>query len=260
MIMGHCFNYRRDPCDDRDLKFSGMMTPHPSVKLPLSVDLRKKCPPVYDQGDLGSCTANAGVACRVMLMENPGLELSRLFLYYVIRRQEGMENIDSGGSMRDTCKTLHKTGVCEEKFMPYDVEKFTRAPSPQAVANAEKYKVHGYRSLNSLNEIKYNLSLRQQPVLMGMEVFESFESEKVKRTGIMPMPRVDEQSLGGHAVLVVGYMDNPDRYSLLGSNKPAGYLIVRNSWGADWGDKGYFYMPYEYTAKGNTFDYWVLEN
>lgn len=109
-----------------------------------------------------------------------------------------------------------------------------------------------YRNeVNSLAGIKHALAYNN-PVILGMEVFESFEGDDIRETGIMTMPQDFEEMLGGHSVLAVGYIDGPNP-----TKSKKGCLILRNSWGADWGDKGYLYMPYEY-LKDNTFDYWII--
>jgi len=258
--MKYACNYKRDKTDERDIRLSSTVYPHQDVVLPKSVDLRSKCPPVYDQEDLGSCTANAGCTCRIMLLGNSQTELSRLFLYYVERSLEGDIKKDEGASLRDTCKSIYKVGVCEEKYMPYNIEKFAHPPSKEAISNSRKYKVTAYKSLSTLDEIKQNLAFRQQPVLIGMDVYESFKSEAVAKTGVMVLPGKDEKRLGGHAVLVVGYKDVIKQHGLLNRYQTkSGHLIVRNSWGGNWGDKGYFYMPYEYARPEYTYDYWIME-
>jgi C1A family cysteine protease len=258
--MKYLYSYNRDKSDKRDLQFANSISPHPEIKLPKYVDLRNKCPSIYDQGDLGSCTANAGCTCRAMLLNNPEVNLSRLFLYYIERGMEGNIRKDTGASLRDTCKSIYKIGVCEEKFMPYDAENFSQHPSRSALSNASKYKILAYKSLNTLDEIKQNLVFRQQPVLIGMDIYESFETKEVAKTGIMTMPRKEEKGLGGHAVLVVGYKETTRTYGFLNQHKVKnGHLIVRNSWGENWGDKGYFYMPYEYVRPEYTYDYWIME-
>lgn len=258
--MEYKYGYKKDKIDKRDLQFSATILPHSDVVLPSSVDLRSKCPLVYDQGKLGSCTANAGCACRVMLMNGSDLNLSRLFLYFTERGIEGNIKKDSGASLRDTCKSIFKFGVCEEQYMPYVEEKYDHIPSRKAFINANSYKISAYKSLGTLEEIKQNLALRQQPVLMGMDVYESFESELVSQTGKMRMPGKNEKNLGGHAVLAVGYKDAKRASGFMHKNKGnSGYLILRNSWGENWGDKGYFYMPYEYVTPDYTYDYWIME-
>jgi C1A family cysteine protease len=261
--MKYIYNLKRDKLDERDRHFAHSISPVSSVKLPVSVDLRYKCPAVYDQGDLGSCTANAGCACRAMLANRPQLNLSRLFLYYEERNQDGTVQEDLGASVRDICKVVGKYGVCEEQFMPYNIEKFAETPSLQAIQNAEKYRINAYKKLNNVNEIKQSLALRQQPVLSGMDIYDSFESEEVAKTGILSMPKSTEENKGGHAVLIVGYVDRGGIFSLVRSvlcnDQSQGYFIVRNSWGNSWGEHGYFYMPYEYVNKGYAYDFWLME-
>ncbi len=258
--MNYKYTLIRSKKDERDIRFSEFILPHSDVVLPKSVDLRPKCPPVYDQGDLGACTAFTGCVCREMLTGDKSVNLSKLFLYFVERGLEGDIKKDSGASLKDTCKAMHKIGVCEEKYMPYDISKFTAIPKKKAFINAAQYRITAYKLLDSLDEIKQNLALRQQPVMMGMDVYESFESDVIAKTGIMSMPGSKEKKLGGHAVLVVGYRDIIKSYGMFYKNQvKTGSLIVRNSWGSNWGDKGYFHMPYDYVTPENTYDYWIME-
>ena len=207
-------------------------------------------PKVYNQLELGSCTANSSVAYTEYLNKN-SINLSRLFEYYKTRELEGTIDEDSGATNRDTVKSIKSNGICEERLMPYDISKFNIAPSDAAILNARNYTISSYSLLNSLTGMKNALAMLK-PIISGMEVYESFESEKINATGIMTMPKKNEEYLGGHSVLVVGFIDgvNP-------TESKKGCLIVRNSWGIEWGDKGYFYMPYEY-LKDNTFDYWIM--
>ncbi len=254
------FNYQRDKVDVRDIRYTADVYPKTDIVIPKTIDLRPNCPHVYNQGDLGSCTANAGCTCRSMLLNNNQSDLSRLFLYYVERKMKDNVTKDAGASLRDTCKAIHKRGVCEEKYMPYNIDKFAKKPSQEAYHNANKYKITAYKTLGSLDEIKQSLALRMQPVLIGMDVYKSFKSEEVAKTGIMTMPKEGDEKLGGHAVLVVGYKDTVKKCGRVIKHKvKSGYLIVRNSWGSEWGDKGYFYMPYKYVYLKHTFDYWIME-
>lgn len=243
------YNLIRDKDDARDYRFAKVIAPDTKVKLPRSVDLRKKFPDAFDQGNLGSCTANAGCGYMSYKYGTPFKIFSRLYLYYKERFMEGNVEEDTGATMRSIPKALNKYGVCLENFMPYIEENFAKPPSATAESNASKFKINSYNRLANLDEIKQCLALRQMPVLIGMEVYESFEKDEVRVSGRMKMPDSDEKYLGAHAVLVVGYKDG-----CFGS----GHLIVRNSWGKEWGDNGYFYMPYNYVLKGKTFDYWTL--
>ena len=233
--MKHRYGHIKDVRDKRDLVHPGKAL---LARLPSKVDLRLKMAPVFDQGDLGSCTANALVGLReymagITVIES---ELSRLFLYWQERYLEGTVGSDSGAQIRDGMKALASIGVCPEADDPYDVSAFTATPSPKATFDAASFRISVYQRIASLGAAKAALAARD-PVVFGFDVYESFESDKVANTGIMPMPKKREEFLGGHAVLAVGYDDSKN------------WLIVRNSWGSGWGDKGYFYMPYAVFTK-----------
>ena len=241
------YNIKRQIEDERDKTLKAALGPElVAQELPKGADLRDKCPVVFNQGELGSCSANAGCANIMMLLNKTNIMLSRLYMYYKEREMEGTINEDSGAMMRDICKVACM-GVCEEKFMPYVIERFTQAPSLFATQNAAYYKAKSYHACKTLNDIKRALAINSAPVLMGMEIFSSFEGEEIAGNGIMKMPKKNEENLGGHAVLIVGYDDEKEVF------------IVRNSWGPEWGDKGYFYMPYEFVKQGLAFDFWVLQ-
>lgn len=231
---------KRQEYDKRDFLFSKLKG---AVIVPSSIDMRSLMPPIYDQLDLGSCCANSSTSYDVFLYNNK-IQLSRLFEYYMVRKIEGTVDQDSGATNRDSVSSIKQSGICEESLMPYDISKFTIPPIEKAIVNAKQYTISSYQSLSNLSDIKQALAL-SKPVILGMDVFESFEGSEISKTGKMTMPLKKEQNLGGHSVLVVGYMDN------------GAYLIVRNSWGSVWGDQGYFYMPYEYLPN-YTFDYWIM--
>jgi len=239
--MRYCL--KRQKYDERDFLFSTLIG---TMIVPNSIDMRKLMPPIYDQLQLGSCCANSSTSYDVFLHNNK-TDLSRLFEYYMAREIEETVAEDSGATNRDNVNSIKKNGICEENLMPYDISKFTIPPTQEAIINAKEYTISSYVALNNLNN-----------------VFESFEGNEIAQTGKMPMPLITEQNLGGYSVLVVGYVD-AEKVSLITlicnfifhKVTSKGYLIVRNSWGADWGDKGYFYMPYEYLTK-YTFDYWIM--
>jgi C1A family cysteine protease len=213
--------------------------------LPSIKDWRPSMPPVYDQGNLGSCTGNAIAA---VAEQGLGDMPSRLFIYYNERLIEGTVKQDSGAAIRDGIKSLTKQGVCPESLWPYDISKFKRKPNKTAYKIANKFiGVDMYSRVNAgdLSSLKY--ALQSGPVVFGFTVYESFESQSVANTGLMPMPKNTEKSLGGHAVVCVGYDDSKN------------VAIVRNSWGDSWGDKGYFYMPYNYISNSNLCDdFWLV--
>lgn len=220
--------------------------------LPSKVDLRTQCPPVVNQGDLGSCTscsiANAHYFEQLKQKENKSFMPSRLFVYYNERVIEGTVKQDSGAMIRDGIKSIAQQGVCTEKRLPYDVTKFTRKPSKACYTEGLKHQAISYQRINNqqLNELKGCLA-SGYPFVFGFTVYESFESQDVANTGIVPMPGKTEKVLGGHAVMAVGYDDSTGRF------------LVMNSWGTNWGDKGYFTIPYEYLTNSNLADdFWTI--
>ena len=228
--------------DQRDYLLSTILR-IPSV-LPESVDLRPLCPAVEDQGQLGSCTANALAGALEYLERKDDVafeDFSRLFIYYNERAVEHTIKTDSGAMIRDGIKTLVKLGVCSEKRWPYKVSMYAVRPTPACYKEALKHKITSYHRISTLDEMRACLAERF-PFVFGFAVYESFESQRVAETGIVPMPRKGERQLGGHAVLAVGY------------NDPAKCFLVRNSWGPDWGIRGYFKMPYDYLADRNLSD------
>jgi C1A family cysteine protease len=143
--------------------------------------------------------------------------------------------------IRDGIKTLKKQGVCSETHWPYIISKFTIKPSPKCYKEAMKRQITSYHRILTLDDMRACLA-DGFPFVFGFTVYESFESQEVASTGFVQMPQFNERVLGGHAVLAVGYDDAQRRF------------IVRNSWGTDWGQKGYFTMPYEYLANRNLAD------
>lgn len=237
------YNLKRQKEDPRDFLLASK--PAPKRVLRRKVDHSDECVPIFDQGQLGSCSANAGCTGIAHVLKDNNLILSRLYAYYKEREKEGTINEDSGAQMRDICK-IAVSGVCKEEFFPYIIEDFANAPTADAIADAPKHKASTFHAARTINDIKEGIDLHDALVLMGMEVFESFESEEVARTGIVPLPKAGEKNLGGHAVIIVGYDDDKQMFK------------VRNSWGKEWGDKGHFYLPYDYVIKGYAFDFWVL--
>jgi C1A family cysteine protease len=259
--MSRIYNLEKDIEDARDTLLS--YEPILKVGLPSSFDLRNGCPPVWDQGDEGSCTSHAGCACRSMLQNDPALDLSRAFLYYQERSLEGTTAQDAGATIRDICKATQKYGICPSTDMPYVPGEFTEPPSEKAVKDAAEYNISAYKRVLTIEDVKQSLVSRKQPILIGMTVYESMETPQVAQSGILPLPQPGEKVLGGHAVLIVGYKDAKSSFfkwlfGLFGGLQSAGSFIVRNSWGAGWGQNGYFMMPYEYFTR-YAYDYWIME-
>jgi C1A family cysteine protease len=219
-------------------------------QLPAKVDLHMHCPPVYDQGDLGSCTSNALAGAldferkrQEMSFMNP----SRLFIYYNERVIEDSVAQDSGAQLRDGMKSVASQGACSEKLWPYVIDEFAVKPPAACYTDGAQHTALQYsRVPQDVTHLKTCLA-SGYPFVFGFTVYESFESDAVTKTGKVPMPSQDEGVLGGHAVLAVGYSDASQRF------------LLRNSWGADWGINGYFTMPYAYLTDTNLADdFWTI--
>lgn len=243
------YGWRPDLPDQRDLMYAA---PRALIKkLPAKVDLRKLCPPVYNQGELGSCTANAiGAAFEFELLKQSqknDFMPSRLFIYYNERVIEHTVNLDNGAEIRDGIKSVNQQGVCPETLLAYDIKKFAEKPKPACYKEALNHQVLSYhRVTRSLDQMKGCLA-DGFPFVLGFTVYDSFESATVAKTGKLNMPSPSEGIQGGHAVMAVGYDDTAKRF------------IIRNSWGTDWGLKGYFTMPYEYLMTENlSDDFWTI--
>ena len=243
------YGWRPDVPDFRDFVYGDGVG---RGQIPLHVDLRPQMQPVYDQGALGSCTANAIAGAFEFDLLKQGLTdfmPSRLFIYYNERAMEGTVDQDAGAIIRDGVKTLKSKGVADEKEWPYDIDKFAEKPPASAYLDAKQSKALRYERVN--NSQAYNIQhalANGFPVIFGMAVYESFEGEEPANSGMVPMPEPGEKQLGGHAMVIVGY------------DIPSGRFIVRNSWGAGWGDKGYCYIPFEYLTNTNlSDDHWVIQ-
>lgn len=234
--------------DQRD--FSYRVPRRTAQALPSAVDLRPELPSVYDQGQLGSCTANAiGGAFEFELIKQkePDFVPSRLFIYYNERVIERSVAEDSGAQLRDGMKTLANQGVCPETMWPYVLSQFATKPPVECYAEAKKHLGIKYMRVEQDVAQMRGCVAAGYPFIFGFTVYESFESAAVTRTGTVPMPQGDERTLGGHAMCVVGY-DNPKKL-----------FLVRNSWGSEWGKKGYGTMPYAYfTNTDLSADFWTL--
>lgn len=239
------YNWVQDKKDKRDYIYKA--TP---IKMPNSVDLRPFCSAIEDQGNLGSCTGNAvaGAIEYLARRNNSGIDVSRLFIYYYTRLIEGTVNYDSGAYIRDSIKASYAYGAPLESLWPYDITKFRSKPSTGAIADGAKRKVTLYERAISFDAC-INAIASGFPVVVGFLVYSSFESRAVYKTGMMPYPNVARESLlGGHAVLLVGYNNSTKRF------------IARNSWGPYWGDRGYFYMPYDVIRNSYmSNDFWVIK-
>jgi C1A family cysteine protease len=243
-----------DTLDTRDFILEA--TPHFFIgAIPPAVDMRAQCSPVRDQGHQGSCTGFAiGTGLREFLEKKTGkpaqfVEVAPAFIYYEERVLENSTtNCDAGAMIRDGLKVLAKQGVCPETDDPYS-DKTCKGPSKKAVNDATKLKISAYQRITTLSGLKRALASGDGCVL-GILVYASFESDNVIHTGHVPMPAPNEELLGGHALFCCGYKDDPQYDG-------GGYLIVKNSWGTGFGDKGYVYLPYAYVQPKLMSDIWT---
>jgi C1A family cysteine protease len=243
------FGWIPDLPDHRDYLYAA---PVPMLQaLPTSIDLTAQCPPIYDQGQLGSCTANA-IAGAIQFEEIKQnlpqvITPSRLFIYYNERVIEHTVDSDSGAMLRDGIKSVAQQGACPEEEWPYDIAQFQQKPGTNCYEDALQHKVKLYqRVAQNLNQMKGCLA-SGYPFVVGFSVYESFETPQVAQTGHVPLPQSTEQQIGGHAVVAVGYDD---------ANQ---WFICRNSWGTNWGMNGYFTMPYAYLTNSDlSSDFWTI--
>lgn len=239
--------WRRDLPDYRDFT---LLLAKPKL-VPKKVNLESKFGTfgVYDQGNLGSCTANAiaGAIVFTELKEGP-LDTtltypSRLFIYYGERVIEGSVSSDAGAEIRDGMKVVAKLGYPQEKLWPYKVGQFATKPPASVYTEAKKdYVLTYYRVTQTLYSMRLCLA-HGFPFVFGISVYDNFWDNS---NGDIKMP--SGSLAGGHAILGTGYDDNTKMFDF------------RNSWGAGWGNNGSGRIPYEYLTDLNlASDFWVVK-
>lgn len=236
--------------------------------LPPSYDMRSIIDfPVYDQGQEGSCTANGGAFITEFNLRQANYPWkftpSRQFLYYNTRQIEGTVDSDSGATIRDTIKSLSQYGVCPEDGNPdwswpyvVDDKQFKKKPSEAAYKDALLHVALTYEAVPQESSPIRSLLVQHVPVIFGFTVHNSFMTQKVKDTGVMPKPHFMDGIAGGHCVVVVGYLDD----FAAGDQGITSWAICRNSWGSDWGQDGYFLMPWSEVLLNpkQATDFWAI--
>ena len=259
-----------DRVDDRDRT----ITLDESIDLPSSVDLREWCSPVSDQGLLDSCTAQAAVGLVEFFQRKAygkHLDASSLFLYKVTRKLLGRDE-DSGAYNRTTMKALALFGVPPEEYWPYDESKFNDEPSAFCYSLASRYRAIEYFRIDkkgrsgetNLQQIKLNLAANR-PIMFGMLCYEPC-MDQAEETGKIPFPTNSQVPNDpthpydyGHNMVAVGYDDSIKVKNTASEGEEAtGALLVRNSWGTDWGDGGYGWLPYAYVLRRRAMDWWIM--
>jgi C1A family cysteine protease len=251
------YTWKKQSLDARDYTFEQYKRIKPTVALlPGHAYNRPWCSEVKNQGQEGSCTGHAWGG-EMEYNENKFHsgsryhDLSRAFIYYNERLIDGSTSTDSGAQLRDGANALATYGVCTEAAFPYVENGFATQPAKVCYDAAAPNKIHSYYALNTLTDMRTCLA-SGQCFVFGFSVYESFESQAMANTGVMPMPNLQtEQLLGGHAVMAIGYNDAEQR------------MLIRNSWGLGWGLagelSGYFTMPYSYLTNPNlASDFWTV--
>ena len=250
MIVKRKYGCIPDQPDIRDFTYS--VPPHVARVLPPSVDLSPRCLPIRNQANLGACTGfgGRGAVGFVLRAENTktAFDPSPLFAYYNARRLEGTTGQDAGAMIRDVIKGVVKFGVVPEADWPYVTWKYATRPPAKCYTHALTHQVIEYRRVSqTLDDLRGCLA-EGFPVVIGISVYESFESAFVAKTGKVPMPDARrERLLGGHCMYVVGYDDKTRMF------------LVANSWGDAWGAKGFCFIPYDYLINLNlSADFWMV--
>jgi C1A family cysteine protease len=261
------YNLKKSKDRDTDLLFHDFFQKLQPV--PSSADLRNGYRSIKDQGKLGACTAFSAVSVMEYLVSK-NADLSELYFYYQERAEDGDIAEDEGSTISRSATVATTVGTCLENLDPYVVADFANTPGSKADTDAPNHKVKTKYKITTIEDILYSVGVLKKPVLIGIDVYESFEN--IGSDGYVPMPNQDEELLGGHALNICGYfyknegilqdvLENVEEKiaKLLLKKKYNGlYFIVRNSWSESFGDKGYIYMPVEFLQKYSS-DWWHID-
>ena len=250
----YIYNHKKDQEDVRDLIFTSEF--HSLNILPIEFDLRTTgfVPPILDQGNLGCCAGNEISNAMKFCLEKEHsviFQPSRLFIYYFGRVLDGSpSNQDTGITIRNGLKSIQKYGCCTEiPDWPYDITKYTQKPPLNCIVDAKKH-IPQFKYLSvpqDLNSIKQAL-FAGFPIVIGIDVFSSLESQECISTGVIPVPETtSEQNLGGHCTGLYGWDDSTRRF------------LMMNSWGSV-GQQGWFTIPYDYILNPDLCsDLWCIK-
>jgi C1A family cysteine protease len=248
------YGWRRDSLDQRDHRLS-LPQRRVSAALPDTLDMQLHMPGVYDQGQLGSCTANGiagAIEYRRRRQKLPDFVPSRLFIYWNERVIEGTPASDAGAEIRDGIKSVATQGACSEDIIqpspwPYDITQFAAQPPQACFDQAKRDLVASYATVDQTDVDAIRAALvSDYPVVFGFTVYDGFEN--MDGDFVCPLPHDVDVPLGGHCVVICGY-DHPKQL-----------FKCRNSYGKGWGLAGYFWMPYAYITNTDiSADYWTID-
>ena len=245
----------------------GVIGSKKALSLPKKVDNRQWCSPIKNQGNIGACTAFAGVGMfEYYQFKAFGkyIDGSELFIYKAERNMLNWTG-DTGAYLRTAMGALTLFGVPPSDYYPYDTSKYEDEPPAFVYSYGQSFQALTYYRLDPLGTTGTVTlaNIKKQiragiPVMMGFTCYTSLNHDKTNESGEIPYPSINESVIGGHAVMVVGYDDGNDVINPLDKKRKRGVLIIRNSWGKEWGDKGYGYIPYEYVKQGLASDFWCM--
>lgn len=226
------FGCIRDKFDERDYLMRAYL---PLIKLPKKIDWAPKMSPVRDQGEEGTCVGFAVAVgmkeYQEMLDYKKLVGLSPRFVYAEAKKIDGMPDLE-GTTVRAAMRILKTKGVCQEKFWPYQPLQKNKAKQG-ADSDAKRFRIITYARILNLDELRLSLATKG-PCVIGIEVFSGMMKTK---TGVVPLPKKGERSIGGHAIAACGYDDEKE------------LVKFKNSWSKKWGTEGFGYLPYEYIER-----------
>jgi hypothetical protein len=202
---------------------------------------------VRDSGQEGSVVGQAlATALEFQVAKSTQHEhwMSARYIYYAARKRAGGTDQDYGARLKDAIDVLAKEGSVEEDVWPYVPGRYMQKPPPN-VETARRFRIADAKPLKTLNDVKRALA-RNGPVVASIEMYSSAMNAPSSNTGLLPVPAAKEQLIGYHAIVIVGYDDADQR------------VKFANSWGAEWGDHGYGYLPYEYLNR-HMDDAWTFK-
>lgn len=254
--MKHILNVLKDAFDPRDHAVAPNKPKGTTV-----VSFRDKVPYIKDQGQAGSCTAHAGTELMELLyrmqpsqlakhVDVNTLRFSPLFLYAQERFMEGDFTRDGGADSRTIFRVLAKSGCCLESEDAYSDKRIFQLPTTAEVKEAEAYKIGAYHRIYDVDTAKTVL-VSGYSFAIGIPVFAQMESDEALATGLIRVPAANETPIGGHEMHVIGCDDTKEVFGEVGA------FEVQNSWGLDWGQKGFCYIPYRYFSVAPDFDMWT---